>query len=415
YTRGESDYPGGAFALLQETFRYNFGIEIDHFARVNFAGFMNLIDMLGGLTISVDCAITDWRLIDPEADPELEESWEMYTLGVGQARLKPYMALWYVRSRKSTDELDRGRRQMDVLRALWQQFQKEGILANVERLWPNIEANVHTDMTLADVLALVPLATEIELSEVARYSGSVGLHYTQTYTPDNGREILLPNRDYLIPMLTDFLTPATANRLNRQAIRVEIMDGSWYGIGLEHVAADRLAWEGFHTIALPGLSEIKREYTVIYDYTGQTKGSALPDLQHVLRVAPESVIRQPDPNRTVDYRVEIGTEYELCRYGNAEDEVAINTLAAEEMLADLPVSACWLQFAAQVNVRSGPDTIYDILDTVTPNDHLPVTGRTLDGHWWRVLHESGTGWVSAQITNVRLSGDCSSVPAVEMP
>ena len=416
YARAEADdYPGGALALLQETFRYNFGIEIDHFARVNFAGFMQLIKALGWLEISVDCAIQDWRLIDPDLDPTVEENWEMFTLGVGQSQLSPYMALWYVRSRKSTDELDRGRRQMDVLRALWQQIKAKGLLAQTEALWPNLSSIVHTDMTFADMLPLIPLATDLELSDVARYSGSPGLHYTRTYTPDNGREILLPNREYLLPMLDELLTPATPNRLSRANVSVQVIDASWFGIGLERVAADRLAWEGFYALPLDGLSSINRELTVIYDYTGQTKGSALPDLQRVLRVGPDQVIRQPNSNRVVDYRVEIGSEYRLCKYGNAEDEVLIEPVAADELLEDLPISACWLRFKAQVNIRSGPGTAYDILDTVTPNDHVPVTGRTLDGNWWRVDDDGETGWVSAGITNVQLSGDCSSVPAVESP
>ena len=67
---------------------------------------------------------------------------------------------------------------------------------------------------------------------------------------------------------------------------------------------------------------------MVYDYTGQQKGSALGDLLNVLRISEANVIYEPDPNRTVDYRVEIGTGYSSCVYGNAEDE----------MLAGPPVS-----------------------------------------------------------------------------
>jgi hypothetical protein len=56
----------------------------------------------------------------------------------------------------------------------------------------------------------------------------------------------------------------------------------------------------------------------------------------------QQVIRQPDPNRTVDFRVEIGTQYHLCVYGGAETEILSGTPAPESMLseADLRVSAC---------------------------------------------------------------------------
>jgi SH3-like domain-containing protein len=137
-------------------------------------------------------------------------------------------------------------------------------------------------------------------------------------------------------------------------------------------------------------------------------------LQRLLRVADAQVIRIPDPNRTVDYRVEIGTEYRLCQYGNAEDELVI-TPSPDTELSDLPSAVCWLRFRAAVNVREGPDTTYDILDVATPDDQFPITGRTLDGHWWRVDDDGETGWVSAQITNTLLAGECTSVPVVASP
>jgi len=129
-------------------------------------------------------------------------------------------------------------------------------------------------------------------------------------------------------------------------------------------------------------------------------------------VVAQQVIRQSDPNRTVDFRVEIGTQYHLCVYGGAENEILSGIPAPESMLseADLRVSACWMRFRAQVNVRSGPGTSYSILDVVIPNDHLPVTGRTEDGAWWQVDDDGEPGWVSGEITNATTVGDCTGVP-----
>jgi hypothetical protein len=47
----------------------------------------------------------------------------------------------------------------------------------------------------------------------------------------------------------------------------------------------------------------------------------LPDLLRVLRVGESQVVSEPDPNRTVDFRVEIGSSYNSCVYGNAEDDL----------------------------------------------------------------------------------------------
>ncbi len=322
YALGESSgYPGGGFGLMKETILYNFGIEIDHYARVDFDDFQRIVEELGGLEVSVDCAIRDWRLIDPELDPSLEESWEQYTLPIGRQTLDPYMALWYVRSRVTTSDLDRGRRQMDTLRAMWYQARERGLFTQVTQLWPEAVQVVETDMTLTDVLTFVPLAVSLDISNIARYSGERGVHFIPFLTPDDGRDVVLPDREELLTLIEDFLTPPTSNRLGRGAIRVDVVDASLWNIGFDLVATDRLAWEGYAAHRVQDSSVVTRELTVIYDYTGQSKGSALEDLKRVLRVSDAQVISEPDPNRSVDFRVEIGRAYNACVYGNAEDEI----------------------------------------------------------------------------------------------
>ncbi len=322
YALGESSgYPGGGFGLMQETFRYNFGIEVEHYARVDFDDFMRIVEELGGLKISVDCAIADWRLKSPDLDPTVEDNWEYYTLPIGHQRLDPYMALWYVRSRKTTNDLDRGRRQMDALRAMWYQAREQGLFAQVTQLWPEAVEIVQTDMSLTDVLGLVPLAMSLDISRIARYSGTPGVHYETFLTPDDGREVVLPKRDALLELVRALLTPPTANRLGRQTVTVDIVDASGYGIGFDRVARDRLAWEGFAAQISTAPAGQLRDLTTVFDYTGQAKGNALADLQRILRVSEAQVIAQPDPNRSVDFRVEIGRSYNSCVYGNAEDDV----------------------------------------------------------------------------------------------
>jgi LCP family protein required for cell wall assembly len=319
----QAEYPGGGFGLMKETFLYNFGIELDHYARVDFTDFMTIVEELGGLEVSVDCSIEDWRLISPELDPTVEENWERFTMPIGRQKLDPYMALWYVRSRQTTNDLDRGRRQMEVLRAMWQQARQQGLFEQVTELWPQAAEIVDTDMTLTDVLEFVPLAMELDLGHIARYSGTRGEHYIPFVTPDDGRDVSLPDREKLMPLIQNFLTPPTENRLGRQAVTIEVADATAWNIGFDLVATDRLGWEGFSAAPVGQEPGLVKDLTVIYDYTGQTKGSALDDLKRILRVQDAEVVSQPDPNRTFDFRVEVGRAYgyNSCLPGNAEDEI----------------------------------------------------------------------------------------------
>jgi LCP family protein required for cell wall assembly len=118
--------PGEGGKLVTETIQYDFGITVNFYAHLNFYGFQQVIAQLGGLDVSVDCAIQGHRLKSPELDAFKADSYELYTLPIGYHHLDPYMALWYVRSRGNSNDIDRGRRQMDVLRAIWHQAKRRG-------------------------------------------------------------------------------------------------------------------------------------------------------------------------------------------------------------------------------------------------------------------------------------------------
>lgn len=410
YQLGAADGGGapGAFKLLQETFLYNFGLPIDHYALVNFTDFQTIISWLGGLAVSVDCAIEDWRLIDPTLDPSLEESWEKFILPIGKRTLSPEMALWYVRSRQSTSDFDRGRRQMDVLRAIWQQARAQGLFEQLTTLGPELLEIVETDMSLGDLAGYVPLALALEPPQIVRYGGSPGAEYQSFLTPDDGRAVQLPVRAALIPLLRDFLTPPTENRLRRAGISVEIADASYLYAGFAEVAADRLAWAGYAARVVDDGPTVRREGSVIFDYTGLSKGSPLPELLHLLRIDASQVMHQPDPNRAVDFRVEIGERYNACVLSDTAQEAG---LPGPEPTAT--PSDCWLRFSAEVNMRLGPGTDWPAIDTAGPGLSLSPTGRTADGRWWQARHNGALGWFSGEVTTVEVAGACERVPVVE--
>ncbi len=131
----------------------------------------------------------------------------------------------------------------------------------------------------------------------------------------------------------------------------------------------------------------------------------------LLRVNAEQVVRQPDPNRAVDFRVEVGQAYNTCIYGNAEATMD-GSPAIEYLPENIREAACWMRFSAEVNVRSGPGTGYAVLDSATPNDVFPVTGQNEERTWWRVEAEGQAGWVSAEITTISVAGQCGDAAVI---
>jgi polyisoprenyl-teichoic acid--peptidoglycan teichoic acid transferase len=311
--------PGGGAKLMKDTLLYNLGIKIDFYARVDFRNFENLVAKLGGLDISVDCAIQGHRLKSPDLDYTKEESYELYTMPIGFLHLNPYMALWYVRSRGSSSDFDRGRRQMDVLRAMWREAKQAGLFAQVTSLWPEAQKMVETDMTLSDVLGLVPTGLAIDPEKIQRIDLALNVHFKAWYTSDTGAYALLPVRDAWTKAVQNFILPPPQTRLGGESPTVAI--GAALPLkGYDQVAADRLSWEGFAAQSIGTEGIVMRDVTVIYDYTGNTRPASLQTLMKALRVTKSSVIQKPDPNRTVDFRVEMGRSYGTsCFYGLPPD------------------------------------------------------------------------------------------------
>jgi LCP family protein required for cell wall assembly len=299
--------------LLEATLLYNFGIKVDFYAHVNFVDFENLIAKMNGLDISVDCAIQDYRLKNNGAvDYTKAENYELYTLPMGFQHLSPYMALWYVRTRASSSDFDRGRREMDVLRAIWRQAKTAGLLNQVTSLWPEAQQIVETNMTLQDILGFVPAALNLQPEKIQRIQLTLNKDFV-TGPASLGTYGLIPIPDAMQTEVQNFVMPPPANRLNGETPTVEI--GAWLGIkGMDQAAADRLAWNGFGSKVLGSDGMVNRANTVIYDYTGNAKPSSLQALIKLLRASAASVIEKPDPNRTVDFRVEVGRDYASCLY-----------------------------------------------------------------------------------------------------
>jgi len=68
---------------------------------------------------------------------------------------------------------------------------------------------------------------------------------------------------------------------------------------------------------------------------------------------------------------------------------------------------------AELNVRAGPGTGYEVVGVLTQGAQVPVTGLSADGTWLAVSLPGGAGWVFAELVTV--SGDLTAVPVIAAP
>ena len=308
YQHGISvDYPGGGPGLLEDTILYNLGIRIDHTAMVEFDGFRQIVDTLGGVDVPVACSYTDWRLIDPSYDPENENNWALYTAGPGLIHMDGDLALWYARSRQKSNDFDRGRRQQEVLRALFTQALQTGTLKRIPDLYNDLKNTVETDLNLVDLLQLSLYAPKMTSADIRSYYIRPPL--VTSWTTEGGAAVLLPNEGPLQQMLTEALSPSTKT-VERQAVVIDVMNGTSI-TGYETLAATRLNYAGYEAHIIPSERQ-DYAYSVLIDKTATQDRAQSDPILDVMGMSPGSVISSPDANSKAHYLLILGYDYQPC-------------------------------------------------------------------------------------------------------
>jgi len=308
YQHGIStNYPGGGPGLLKDTIQYNLGIRIDHTAMVDFDGFRQIVDTLGGVDIPVSCPYTDWHLINPIYDPQNEDNWSLYTVNPGVIHMDGDLALWYARSRQKSSDFDRGRRQQEVLRALFTQALQTGTISRIPELYNNFSSAIETDLGLGDILQLSLYAPRMTSADIRSYY--IRPPYVNSWITDSGAYVLLPNQDLLSQLLTEALSASTKT-VERQTISIDVMNGTSIA-GYETLASTRLNYAGYETRIIPSDRQ-DYAYSVLIDKTTVQDRNLSDPILTVMGMLPGSLIPAADPNSSANYLLILGYDYQPC-------------------------------------------------------------------------------------------------------
>jgi LCP family protein required for cell wall assembly len=310
YLKGQMQgWPGGGPGLLKETIAYNFGIPIDYTAMVDFNGFRQIVDTLGGVDVPVSCAYTDWRLIDPSYDPENENNWYLYTANPGILHMDGDLALWYARSRKRSNDFDRGRRQQEVLRAMYGQALGGDILEQIPQLYNDFSSTVTTDVSLTDLLRLAPLALHLSNADIRSYYINTDNGTVSSWITPGGAYVLLPDAGAVQAVIQEAMT-SHPKPPPEEVVSIEVRNGSPYD-GWDKLAAQRLNYAGYETTFEP--ADIRNQATTyLYDLTAGQDPSITSSMLAVLGLPPTALISAPQPESPVSYVLQVGADYQPC-------------------------------------------------------------------------------------------------------
>jgi len=247
YAFGEADgVKGGGPALVTQTIETNFGVHIDYFAEVDFAGFVKIVDTVGGVTIDVPYPIKD------DAYPASGNNYMRVYFPAGWQHLDGERALQYARTRHDDGDGMRSVRQQQVLMALRAQAVSFDLLAKAGELLSELADAVRTDLSPTQALQLARLATELSPD------GIRSLTLDPALTEDDRPEGYYLDADWDVvgQIMSDFagvaITPPMSALGNpRLAAPIRIEDGT--GIeGLGERAAEVLRARGFTNVTVVG-------------------------------------------------------------------------------------------------------------------------------------------------------------------
>jgi len=203
-TRLNAAYVFGGAELLEKTLANNFGVTVDRYVAVSFPLMVKVIDRLGGVTVEVSekervqlnsilkyyNEQNGW----PQRDQLLESA--------GTQTLSGKQALCFSRIRKIDSDFKRVNRQRKVIEAVFERLRGMDALS-LTAVALEAFGDVRTDLTLADITALVPAAMSLNgLSWDSLTVPVDGGYRAQTIA---GMDVLSPDLEYNRNAIADFL------------------------------------------------------------------------------------------------------------------------------------------------------------------------------------------------------------------
>lgn len=192
YQRINTAYQHGGFDLLAQTLESNFGVRPDHYVLINFSSFKRIIDSLGGLDVEVAESVSDYK----------DGYWT--TVPAGTVHMDADLVLWYVRTRKTSNDFARSRRQQEVLNALLDKFLSMDAIKKAPEFYLIYKDTVSTDLGFPDLVRMLPAAAKVtDRSHLRHYY--IGPQQVYDWITPDGGMVLMPQQEAIMEVLREAL------------------------------------------------------------------------------------------------------------------------------------------------------------------------------------------------------------------
>lgn len=195
---------------LGEKLREITGEKVDHYLSIDFDGFIKFINLLGGIEVTVEEDLVDTSYPD--------NNWGYITFSIkkGRQMLDGETALKYARSRHSTSDFDRSRRQQLVIKAIKDKLFSLEILTSptkIKSLYYAIITHIQTDLSVGQLASLALFGKDIPTENILAFNLNDSCFQGLAYC-ERGGFLYTPMRDLFggaSVLLPDGATPARIN------------------------------------------------------------------------------------------------------------------------------------------------------------------------------------------------------------
>ena len=273
-------------------------IPIAYYVRVDFSGFSNVIDQLGGIELNVENTLNDYAypILGQEDNVNYYARYEHLHFDKGQQNMSGSTALKYARSRHALgsegSDFARARRQQLVLEAVKNKLFSSRTLLNpamISKLVNEFNKNISTNLSAWEILRLWDIFKDVDRSRIINkvlsdapdgllVSGS-GEDGAYILTPRSGNfsdirrlvQNIFSDNNILIENQPEIISDGA---------RVLILNGTWIS-GLAGKTAIVLEQSQFNILKTGNAPERNYTQTTVYDLTDGNKKDSFNILKKI--------------------------------------------------------------------------------------------------------------------------------------
>lgn len=312
-------YPGGGPALAMQTIHNTIGIRPHYYVRLNFTGFENLIDRIGGVDIYVPETIDDTKY------PDSNYGTEHLFIPAGQHHFDGKMALKYARTRYGSDDFARMDRQKQLILAVRKQVLSMDnlpqLIAQLPLLYRDLGDSLETDIPIDLMITMAEWALEIDTEKIR--AASIDRRMTKDWMTAEGIQVLVYEREKARPLINDLFRIPTPEaeptetsqvaKLEAEGARVIVYNGTAIA-GLAGRVSTFLEKQGIEVGVPKNASSSNQRQTVLNVYSD--KPFTVDWLANMFAISGENIIYHPQSlaAQDVDITVVIGQDFPAEQY-----------------------------------------------------------------------------------------------------